>query len=129
MKIETLYQDEIRNEVEEIGKMTLGGEEYKATVEGATKLTDRLIKLEEIKLEYEKLSVELQKVELEEQKAKDERHDRKVKNGIVIGTSLLGAGITIWANVKGYIFEEKGTITTKEGNKALDRALNFFFKK
>lgn len=128
MRIESLLQEEISKEIGEISGMELGSEEYKATVDGSTKMTDRYIKLKEVDLEQQKIEVELRKMDVEQQRLEDERVDRRWKNGLAIGGTLLGAGITIVSYAWAYIFEEKGSITSKAGNKALDRALNFFKK-
>lgn len=128
MRIESLLQEEISKEIGEISSMELGSEEYKATVDGSTKMTDRYIKLQEVDLEKQKIEVELRKMDVEQQRLEDERVDRRWKNGLAIGGTLLGAGITIVSYAWAYIFEEKGSITSKAGNKALDRALNFFKK-
>lgn len=130
MKVETLLQDEIREEIQAIGKMELGGDEYEKTVKGVTQLTDRLVKMKELEIEREKLDVEKQKVDVEIIKAEDEEKDRKIKNKITIGTAIGGAIITVGSVILNLISEEKGILTTtKAGNKSLDRALNYFFKK
>lgn len=128
MSIERLFKEEISKEVGEISKMELGSEEYKATVDGSTKMTDRYIKLKEVELEQQKIEVELRKMDIERQRMDDDKVDRRWKNGLTIGGSILGAGVTILAYAWAYIYEEKGSIASKPGNKALDRALNFFKK-
>ena len=51
METKTLIREEVNREIEELGRLPLGKEEYKLTVDGATKLTDRLIELEKIEIE------------------------------------------------------------------------------
>ena len=128
MGIERLFKEEIAKEIGEISGMELGSEEYKATVDGSTKMTDRYIKLKEVELEREKIEVELRKMDIDRERMDDERVDRRWKNGLAIGGTIIGAAITITSYAWAYIYEEKGSITSKPGNKALDRALNFFKK-
>ena len=51
MSIETLLNDEIRSEFEELKKLEVGTEQYKASVDGLTKLVDRAIEFEKIDAE------------------------------------------------------------------------------
>ena len=130
MNVKELYNEEIQDELAELNKQEIGGDKYNATIAGITQLTDRLIKMDEYPLEQQKLDIETAKIEVEQQKLEEEKKDRKIKNGIVIGTTILGASITIGTTLLAYIFESRGEIiTTKPGNKAVDRALNFFFNK
>lgn len=128
MNIKGLLEEEISKEIGEISSLELGSEAYKATVDGSTKMADRYIKLKEVDLEREKIEVELRKMDIERERMEDERVDRRWKNGLTIGGSILGATVTVLAYAWAYIYEEKGTIASKPGNKALDRALNFFKK-
>ena len=128
MSIKSLLEEELSKEIGEISSMELGGDEYKATVDGSTKMADRYIKLKELDLEREKIEVELRKMDVECMRLDEDRADRRWKNGLTIGGSILGAGVTILAYAWAYIYEEKGSISSKPGNKALDRALNFFKK-
>ena len=130
MKVENLFTNEIQDEIAALGKMELGNEQYDSTVKGVSQLTDRLIKMKELENEREKIDVEKQKVDVELKKAEDEENDRKIKNRIAIGTAVGGAIITVGTVILNLISEEKGILTTtKAGNKSLDRALNYFFKK
>lgn len=130
MKVENLLQDEIRDEITAIGKMELGNKEYESTVKGSTQLMDRLIKMKELEIEREKIDVEKQKVDVELKKAEDEEKDRKIKNRLTLGTAIGGAVITVGTVILNLVSEEKGILTTtKAGNSALTRGLNYFFKK
>lgn len=120
MSIQTLLNEEIKNEFEDLKKMELGSETYKTTVDGLTKLVDRAIELEKIDVEqneaYENRQVELSKIE-------DERKDRWVRNiltgaGIVIPTT-----VTVWGTIKSINFEKEGTITTIMGRGFIQKLL------
>ena len=116
MDVRELLNEEIRTELEAIGEMEqVGGDEYESAVRGVTQLTDRLIKMEELDVEKKKVDVD--------------RKDKLIRNVITVVTAAAGMFITLKSEKRAYKFEEVGTITTKPGNKALDRALNYFFKK
>ena len=51
MMIKRLAREELRTEIQELGKMELGSEEYKTTVDGITKLWDRVIEVDKIEIE------------------------------------------------------------------------------
>ena len=129
MNIENLYYDEIQTEFSELKNLKKGSEERKATVAEITQLTDRVIKLKEIEIERAKVDIESDKVTLDALKSQDEATDRKVKNWIAVGTTVAGAAITLTTFLWAYVYEERGTICSKPGNKALDKALNFFYTK
>lgn len=124
MKIETLLQEEITDEFENLKKMELGTETYKTTVDGLTKLVDRSIKLRE--LENDQLEKEAaRKLEaiLRQQEIDNARKNERVKNGIAIGTVVTSVGLTVWGTFKTLKFEEEGTITTIMGRGFINRLL------
>lgn len=130
MNVKNLIDEEIRSEIEGLSKMGLGDDTYKNTVSGVTQLTDRYIKMEELALEQRKMDVEYKKIEIEQQKVDDDKNDKKTRNRIAIGTAVTGVIITVAGTILGYVMEERGTIlTTKPGNKSMDRMLNYFFGK
>ena len=57
MSVKNLLDNEIRNELENLGKETIGSDNYKANLDGVTKLLDRQIEIE--KLENEKINKEM----------------------------------------------------------------------
>ena len=116
MKFEHLLKEEIVSEVESLGKLELGTEQYKTTVDGVTKLVDRALEIEKIDIEAEERerSREIE-TNLKIQQIEDDRKDRKVKNGIAIGSTLLGVAVTVWGTLKTLKFEEEGTVTTLVG--------------
>lgn len=100
-----LLTKEIESEIEALGDIEVGTDEYKTTVDGITKLVDRAI-------DYEKLKNE------QSDKAKlmeEERKDRIVKNGIAVAGIAIPSLITIWGTIKSIQFEKEGTITTFAG--------------
>ena len=123
----TMLNDEIENELEEIGKMEVGSANYKTAVEGVTKLMDRAIELERFETETKKNEehyeddFELKKVQLIE-----DRKDRKARNYITIAGIAIPAVISIWGTLKTLKFEEVGTVTTLAGKEHIRKIFNLF---
>jgi hypothetical protein len=124
MKIETMLHDEIQNEFEELKRMQLGGEEYRTTIDGLTKLVDRAVEIDKFNAEYQE-KVDAREIEnnLKMKQMADERKDRIWKN-ILTGLGIgVPAGLTIWGTLKSLKFEETGTVTTMMGRGFINKLL------
>ena len=126
MKIKTPLIEELHDELNELGKTTVGTDEYKITVDGVTKLADRIIEIEKIEAEN-RIKMEAQEAEneIKLRQLKDEERDRRIKNIIAVGTfvsSIAVYGLTYLSSMK---YEDKGVIPTTEGAK---NALRQLFK-
>jgi hypothetical protein len=93
--------------------MEVGGEEYKTTVDGLTKLMDRAIEIEKIHNEKEEQS----------EKLKAERFDQIAKNVLTAVSILGGFALTVWGTKTSIKFEETGTITTIMGRGFINKLL------
>ncbi len=124
MKVETMLHDEILNEFEELKKLEVGSDGYRAAVDGISKLLDRAI-------EYDKLDAECNERSLNRgfeedyklQLAEDEKRDRRIKNGITIAGIVIPSLITIWGTIKSLNFEKEGTVTTIMGRGFINKLL------
>ena len=124
MKVETMLHDEILNEFEEMKKLEVGSDGYRAAVDGISKLLDRAI-------EYDKLDAECNERSLNRgfeedyklQLAEDEKRDRRIKNGITIAGIVIPSVITIWGTIKSLNFEKEGTVTTIMGRGFINKLL------
>ena len=127
MEIKTLLKGEIQDEMSELNKLAIGSDEYKATVEGVTKLIDRTIELEKIEVDREEKGYDRRiNAETQDARLKIERRD-KIVGHVLTGVSLLsGAVLTVWGTFKTLKFEETGTVTTFAGKKFIDK---LFLKK
>jgi len=112
MKNETLLDERITKELEELGKMSMDSEGYTKGVEGIAKLLDKRIELERIKIESEDRQKE---IDLKQAQMEEDRKDRLIKN--IIAAVSVGApiGVIVWGTIKSFEFEEKGTVTTIMG--------------
>ena len=126
-EIKRLLEEELVSEINELGKMNLGSDEYKTTVDGIGKLLDRVNESEKIQKEVaEKEAARMQEAELEQAKiaeSKKSRWTQVVTTGLGL---LVGAGLTIWGTVTSIEFEKEGTITTSAGK---NHIRNLFSKK
>ena len=129
MSVKSLLTDEICSQVNEISKLEVGSEACKTAINGAGVLMDKLNDVQRLEIEQRKLDMEREKIDIELVKAENDRRDKKIKNGIAIGTAATGAMITVGMGLLAYVYEERGTISSKPGRSAIDRALNYFFKR
>lgn len=124
MDIETLLQQEIESELQTLGGLDPGSNEYKAVVDGVTKLIDRAIEMDKFNIEHEeKISDREFEREHKLKQMEEEQKDRFVKNllnGVGIGLPLV---VTIWGTLKSLKFEETGTVTTIMGRGFINKLL------
>lgn len=124
MGIETALHEEIHKELSELGRLELGSDTYRATVDGVTKLMDRAIEIDKFNREHEdnEENREFDKhVRLKQMR--DERRDQKVKNVISVFAIVIPAALTVWGTVKSIQFEKEGTITTIMGRGFINKLL------
>ena len=51
MSIKTMLNDEIRSEIEEVGKLSVGSDEHKTAIEALAKLLDKYVDMDKLDLE------------------------------------------------------------------------------
>lgn len=124
MSIETQLREEINSEIEVLHKMEMGTEEYERTVNGITKLVDRVIEMEKNDIEHQdRVESREEDNRLRMEQMADERKDRRVKNFISVGGIVIPVAVTIWGTLKSFKFEEEGTITTIMGRGFINKLL------
>lgn len=124
MEIKTLLRDELTKEIQELGKIELGTDKYKLTVDGATKLADRVIELEKIEYEAEaRYQDRKSESELKLKQMEDEKKDRSIKNAISIGSVVLTVGLTVWGALKAWDFETEDTVGSPTGKSFMSRLI------
>ena len=118
--------EEVENEKQRIEneKQKIEIEQQKANFERDKIEADKeraAIEQRKIELEKEKIKIEERRVKIEKEQLEDDRKDKLIKN-ILAGLSVaIPAGITLTGMVLMFLFEENGTITSKAGNKIIDR--------
>ena len=124
MKFKTLLEEEIRKELEELGKCPITTKEYKDHVDGITMLMDRLIEFEKVEIDkYDKEDARFNEMKLKSAELEMEQKDRKTKNwltGVSIGGGFVITAVGAWATFK---FEETGTVTSLLGKGFINRLL------
>lgn len=113
MNIEQRLNAEIETEFEALSDMDAGSEEYKATVDGLTKLVDRAIEIDKLNIEHEEKM----------KTADEEKKERLIKNCIAVAGIIIPSVLTIWGTVKSFEFEKEGTITTIMGRGFINKLL------
>lgn len=124
MRIETKLHEEIAKELEELGKMQLGTDEYRGTIDGVTKLMDRAIDIERLDMEaQDKVETRNSDEDLRLKQMRDDNKDRIVKNLISVMGVVVPTVVTIWGTIKSIEFEKEGTITTIMGRGFINKLL------
>ena len=124
MEIKTLLVEEVQDELDNLGALELGSEEYKTTVDGLTKLIDRVIDIEKLESDSkEKVIIMENENDFKLKQMEEERKDRFIRNGIAVAGIVIPSLITIWGTVKSLKFEEEGTITTIVGRGFINKLL------
>ena len=125
MSVKSMLNEELETELEELKKIKIGGDDYKAAVDGITKLADRMIELDKLNNEAEErnknreVDAELKQAQLEATKK-----DNRVKNAISIAGILIPIGVTIWGTLKSFEFEKDGTVTTLIGKGFINKLIH-----
>ena len=124
MNIETLLSEEIQDEIEELGGLELGSEEYKVSADGITKLTGQLIELKKINMECEdKKASREDEYKFKREEMLNEQRDRLIKNCLTGASIITGIGLTVWGVLVSLDFEKEGTVTTIVGRGFINKLL------
>ncbi len=153
MDFEVLLSKEIAEELEELAKMDVGTDEYRATVDGLVKLIDRSISIEKLKQEAEAKAEDREQeqaqhradydlrywqvtedlrlreahqqedLELKQKQMQEDRRDRLIKNILAGAGIVIPSILTIWGTLKSLEFEKEGTVTTIMGRGFINKLL------
>ena len=131
MGIKNILWDEIEKEVKELSKMQVGTEQYKVTVDGIARLSDKIIELEKLESENTAKDFEnfarTEEQELKREQLKSEKRDRAVKNVITVGTAVLSVAVYALAFIASTNFERDGSFTTEGGKNSIRQLLKLQF--
>ena len=131
MGIKNILREELEKEIKELSHMQVGTEQYKITVDGITRLSDKIIELE--KLESENAAKDFENVvrteeqELKREQLKSEKRDRVVKNVIAVGSAVLSVAVYALAFIASTNFERDGSFTTEGGKNSIRQLLKLRF--
>lgn len=126
MSIKNALIEEFNSQLEELSNMEVGTDEYKITVDGVTKLADRIIDIDKIESDNAtKWETQNMESELKAQQMKDEKQDRVIRHVVDILKYGSGLVVTVGAFVASMNFEKVGTLTTEGGRASLRSLLKF----
>lgn len=129
MSIKQSLIDEYNSQLEVISKMDVGTDAYKIAVDGLTKIADRIIEIEKLEsdssIKWESMNMDN---ELKAAQMKEEKRDRKIKNGIEVGKAVMSVGSAFGAFLLAMNFEKTGHLFGTEGGRAALRGLLKFGK-
>lgn len=122
MSVERLLREELEQEIGELGNLTLGSDEYKATVDGVSKLMDKLNDSNKIELDAQERAAARESDEaIKMEQLKSEKKNRVVQALTTVAGIIIPVGVTIWGTLTTLKFEETGTVTTTAGKKLTGR--------
>ena len=131
MGIKNILWDEIEKEVKELSKMQVGTDQYKVTVDGIARLSDKIIELDKLESENAVKDFEnfarTEEQELKREQLKSEKRDRAVKNVITVGTAVLSVAVYALAFIASTNFEREGSFTTEGGKNSIRQLLKLRF--
>lgn len=126
MSIKNNLIEEFEDEVKGLRTLQLGSEEYKVTVDGVTKLADRIIAIENHAQEASAKQIsQINENEVKATQLADDRRDKMIRNCIEGVKVVGGFALAAWAFVASMNFEKEGTLTTEGGRSALRQLLKF----
>lgn len=107
---------EIQSEILLLKDMEAGTDEYKATVDGISKLMDRLMDIEKLQLQHKQQTQDrldrASETSLKCEQLRLERRHHIVRTIVELLGIGIPAGLTIWGTLKTIEFEKEGTVTT-----------------
>lgn len=130
MRTETLLREQIEKDLNELGKIQVGTEQYKSGADGLAKLISQLTELERLKVEeansQDKLLVE-EKLRITELEI--DKKDRRIRNGLTllsIGSSGL---LLVWGTLTNWKYESKGYIPSTNPGRMFVNGFNSLLKR
>ena len=113
MSMDKLLREEIQDEFEGLSKMELGTDTYKVTVDGVTKLVDRVIEIDKINDDREERRKK-QEAEnaLKAEEMKMDRRDRRIKHGLTALGIVVPTVATVWGTLVMLQYEKEGIVSS-----------------
>lgn len=115
--------EEVKNHIEEVGRMELGSEQHVKTVNCANGMVDRLIERDKVRNEERRLDIEERKLELEEARLVSDNRGRLVVNIITGVTTVAYVATHVWTVLSDRKFESGGFMHTSEAGRTSRRNL------
>ena len=106
------------------------GDKYKSLLEERDKIRNELIKLEQGAIDAElKRDQMVNEIKLKEAQIEAEDKREKIRNRITIGTFAVSTGISLYAIIRTFRFDENSTVTSTLGRYILSGFIPKMFKR
>lgn len=125
MSVKQKLEDEFESQMNLLSNMDVGTDEYAKTVEGVSKIADRLIKIQQLNDEYDLKSREIENAK--ENRIQEEEQARK-KNRIDWGKVIVPTVGAFTMGIVTMVWEKTDTLTSSAGKSALRDILPFKVK-
>ena len=125
MSVRQKLEEEFEDQMNQLNEMELGSESYTKTVEGVTKLADRLIAIQKNNDEYELKSRE---IDAEKEAREQEALQAKKRNQIDWAKVIVPTAGAFTMGIITMIWEKTDTLTSSAGKSALRDILPFRIK-
>lgn len=122
MNVKRKLEEEFENQIDGLHKLELGSEKYKLTVDGVTKLADRIIEIEKNEKDAELREVEIENDALSKEAEIKNNRNRNVVEVIKVGVPVVAAFAMGLVSMK---WEKLDTLTSSAGKSALRDVLKF----
>lgn len=124
MELKTLLMEEISSEIKDLNMEAIGTDRHKTAVESIGTLVQKVIELDKNEKELYKATYIADSERYDSRDRLDyEKKQNRVNNFILIGTTLLTVGVTVWGTLKTFEFEKEGTVTTIMGRGFINKLL------
>lgn len=124
--IEQLLDKELVSEIEGLGSLELGSDDYAVTADNVSKLLAKSIELKKLEIEADdKIKTREFEQDLKFQQMKEDKKDRLWKNILTALGIAIPAGCGIWGVLKSLKFEETGTVTSMSGRQLFNSLFKF----
>lgn len=129
MNIKNLLVEELECQIDELHKTEVGTEQYKITVDGITKLIDKVNDIDKIEIDrLDKVEKRANDFDIRTQEMEDEKKDRLVKN-VLTGVSVVGGlGLAVWGTCTSMKFEKEDSFTSTLGRGWVNKTISFLKK-
>lgn len=126
MSVESQLKEEFDSGLEALKKLNPKSEEYKIILDGVLKIGDRLIEIDKFRSDIKLREViQANEYTTKMETIDHEKHDSKMKNGLMLFTTVGGWTVAGLAFIASTNFERFATLTTEGGKSSLRQLLKF----
>lgn len=128
MSTKNLFVEEIEAEIGEISKIQVGTEEYEKSVNGLSKLTDKLVDMQKLEAAEEDRALKARELDIREAELEAEKKHNKIKTVVEVGGKILAGGMVLFGMVYTWAREDDNINTSTVGKKCTNEVLSMLKK-